>query len=209
MDREPSHIFSFQLQQVSLFKAMVMLLSPLFKKRVKGLLHSESFFTMNLGEPVFSFRRYNFRKIATFMLWNSEADFDSYSDSVVTSLQLKLKPYRKWGEVKEIESAKLYDLKVKESQSVVAVTLARLKIPQVFRFAKYGKPVEKQVRDHKGQTRSFACMRPPNTFCTFSMWKSEKDMESMVFKSNHHTAMQERNRKDFHFEFTTMRFIEL
>ena len=59
-------------------------------------------------------------------------------------------------------------------------------------------------------------MRPLNTFCTFSIWKSEEQMINMVNgKDNkkdgedHKQAMIERARKPFHFEFSTMRFIPI
>ncbi|XBH22264.1 hypothetical protein V5R04_03280 [Jonesiaceae bacterium BS-20] len=48
---------------------------------------------------------------------------------------------------------------------------------------------------------------------TFSIWTSARAMTSMVFgrdqgqSSQHHTAgMAERERRDFHHEFTTLRF---
>ena len=98
---------------------------------------------------------------------------------------------------------------------VVAVTLARLKLSQTMRFTRWGKPVERQVRDHDGKTLALAAMRPPNTFCTFSIWKSEAEMINMVSWSRRATrtakAIASPCRsafvKDFHREFTTMRFV--
>ena len=38
------------------------------------------------------------------------------------------------------------------SQPIVSVTLARMKMLQVLRFLRWGKPVERFVRDHTGVT---------------------------------------------------------
>jgi len=96
---------------------------------------------------------------------------------------------------------------------VVAVTIARMKMFQVPRFLQWGRPVEKLVRDHPGTTLSLASIRYPRTISTFSIWKSMKEMTDMVRghssvpePKRHIDAMKERDRKDFHFEFTTLRF---
>jgi hypothetical protein len=96
---------------------------------------------------------------------------------------------------------------------VVAVTLARMKLPQVPRFIRWGKPVEELVRDHPGATLALAAMRLPRTVSTFSVWTSLREMVAMVHgrsavprPERHAAAMVERQRQDFHFEFTTLRF---
>ena len=127
---------------------------------------------------------------------------------------VRMKKYRRWGGIKEINESHI-DPTLRDPQSpVVAVTLARLKIWETFRFTKWGKPVERQVRDHKGHRLALAAFRPPHHFCTFSIWNNEEEMMGMVFGkrkdsdgTEHRLAMRERNRKAFHFEFATMRFI--
>ena len=96
---------------------------------------------------------------------------------------------------------------------VVAVTLARLKLLQAPRFIRWGKPVEELVRDHPGTTLALAAMRPPRTVSTFSVWRSQREMIDMVRggsdtpgAARHAEAMVERERKNFHDEFTTLRF---
>ena len=96
---------------------------------------------------------------------------------------------------------------------MVAVTLARMKIPQVPRFIRWGRPVEQQVRDNPDASIALAAMRAPHTISTFSAWTSQRAMTNMVRghgdgeKSKRHAeAMKERDRKDFHHEFTTLRF---
>ncbi len=57
-------------------------------------------------------------------------------------------------------------------------------------------------------------MRPLQLFSTFSVWETENEMLNMVQGNkeqmggmNHKEAKQERSRKSFHHEFTTMRFL--
>jgi hypothetical protein len=95
----------------------------------------------------------------------------------------------------------------------VAVTLARLKLPQVPRFIRWGRPVERQVRDDPGQTLAVAAASPPRTVSTFTVWRTAQAMTDMVRgqanvpdRTRHAAAMAERERKDFHLEFTTLRF---
>ena len=96
---------------------------------------------------------------------------------------------------------------------VVAVTLARMKLTQVPRFLRWGKPVEELVRDHPGITLATAAIRPLHTVSTFSVWKSQREMLGMVRGAGnmpkperHAAAMKERQRKDFHTQFITLRF---
>ena len=56
-------------------------------------------------------------------------------------------------------------------------------------------------------------MRLPRTVSTFSVWRSGREMFEMVRghsavpePKRHIAAMAERERKDFHYEFTTLRF---
>jgi hypothetical protein len=88
-----------------------------------------------------------------------------------------------------------------------------MKLFQVPRFIRWGRPVEKLVRDHPGAAFALAAIRLPNTVSTFSIWKSRKEMVDMVHghsavpqPKRHAHAMKERERKDFHFQFTTLRF---
>ncbi|MGZ6465928.1 MAG: hypothetical protein ACXWQJ_01515 [Bdellovibrionota bacterium] len=124
--------------------------------------------------------------------------------------------YRRWGEISELKDIAIAPELAEASKPIVAVTLARLNILQTPRFIKWGKPVESQVRDHKGQRLALAAFRPWNTFCTFSIWKNEAEMLNMVQGrskqsdgESHKRAMLERVRKDFHHEFSTMRFMPI
>ena len=69
------------------------------------------------------------------------------------------------------------------------------------------------MRDHHATTLALAAMRPLGTISTFTVWKSAREMIDMVHgrsaiedPKRHAAAMVERSRKDFHVEFTTLRF---
>ena len=216
-----SEIFTFHLVKMPLLSLLKNLISPLYKNDINGLIHSESFCIMNLGETIVSLKRYNWNSIAFFMWWRNENELEDFLQSQKGEIftqngwHVRMRKYRKWGDIREISHA-IINKNISASQgTVVAVTLARLKLSQTLRFIKWGKPVEEQVRDHKGKNMAYAAIRPLNTFCTFSIWKNEQEMINMVNgKDNndgkdHKKAMVERERRPFHFEFATMRFIPL
>lgn len=214
--KNSKEIFSFHLMKLPVLDVPRFLLSPMHKKNITGLKHSESFFTMNLGELILSAPRYNFTTFAFLAWWQDEVFLDEFlqsSHGFSAGWHIRMKLYRRWGEISELKNATVDPNLASPDKRVVAVTLARLNILQTARFIKWGKPVESQIRDHKGQTMALAAFRPFNTFSTFSIWKNESEMINMVSGRNklydgesHKLAMQERTRKDFHYEFSTMRF---
>jgi len=174
---------------------------------------------MRLGAPVVSPARLQLQNLAMFASWQSEADLDAFlaNDKLGRELaggwHVRLEFIRRWGNVDAFgglpESVRATD----PEEPVVAVTLARMKMPQLPRFIKWGKPVETLVRDDPEQTLALAALRMPRTVSTFTIWKSAEAMEKMVRghssvpqPTRHIDAMGERDRKDFHFEFTTLRF---
>ncbi len=208
-------IFSFHLLKLPLTKVPFYLLGSM--NNVSGLKHSEKLLTMNLGTPITSSSRYNVRNAAFFAWWKEEPSLDEFLESPSGALfhsgwHVRMKLYRRWGQISELKNAIVTPELEKHDQSIVAVTLARLNVFQTARFIKWGKPVERQVRDHQGQVLALAAIRPINTFSTFSIWKNESEMINMVHGRNredgdsHNAAMKERVRKDFHHEFMTMRF---
>lgn len=208
-------IFSFHLRRVRVLEVPRALFT---RPTAPGLRHAESFFTMQLGASVLSPRRYGVCELATLAWWRDEAALDAHlatrrDDDDHWHVRLRL--YRRWGQVAEIADA-VVDAGAARPGPVVAVTLARLKLSETLRFTRYGRPVERQVRDHAGQRLAFAALRPLATFCTFSIWHDEAAMVGMVRGrdeqrdgASHAVAMRERARRDFHHEFTTMRFTAL
>jgi hypothetical protein len=220
MNTETStEIFSYHLLHIPLLEVPRFLYLNDYRRQAAGLRHAECFFTMNLGEPILAPSRFNFRSVALFAWWDKESFLDDFLSKPEQrhfqkdSWHIRMKLYRTWGEIQELRTATVRPELAQPQQPVVAVTLARLKLSQTARFAKWGKPVETQVRRHPGKRHAWASMRPLNTFSTFSIWQSEADMLNMVRGKHevqdgesHKLAMKERIRRDFHHEFMTMRF---
>ena len=174
---------------------------------------------MTLGRPVALPARYHPRQLALFARWDSETAIDDFLATSKLGAELssgwhvRLEFLRRWGHISELAGLPTVAIDHDELRPVVAVTLARLKLSQALRFIRWGKPVEEQVRDNPATTISLAAMRPMGTLSTFSIWNTQKAMTDMVngrssgpFANRHAEAMQERDRKDFHHEFTTLRF---
>lgn len=211
-------VFTFHLRQVALAGMPRALFA---KPAAPGLRHAESFLTMALGNPVLSLRRYALRELATVAWWQHEAALDEFLQSpggrsFAAGWHVRLRLYRRWGCVRELAAAAVHADAEPRIGPVVGLTLARLKLRETLRFTRFGTPVERQVRDHSGKTMALAAMRPLATFCTFSVWRDEHAMVGMVRGrdverdgTSHAHAMQERVRRDFHREFTTMRLVPL
>ena len=212
-------VFSYHLVKTSYFSAFRLMFSPIKPKNIPGLIHAECMTAMTLGSPIFSFSRMLIRQVAVFAQWENEQAIDnflkqnSYGKRLAKGWHTRLVFMRQWGKISKFKITDdnlEIDLK---NEPVVAVTLARMKLFQIPRFIRWGRPVEKLVRDHPSTTLSLASIRFPRTVSTFSIWKSQEEMTDMVKghssvpdPKRHTNAMKERDRKDFHFEFTTLRF---
>lgn len=152
--------------------------------------------------------RYKTSELAFFARWENEEALENFLKThFLNSWHVRLKFYRRWGHLRELNDLPENSINHNQDAPVVGITLARLNLSETIRFLKWGKPVEKLVRDHPGKTFAMASMRPLNTLSTFSIWKNEREMINMVSgKTNHAEAMKEQAQKSFHHEFTTMRF---
>lgn len=151
--------------------------------------------------------------------WESDVAIDEFlantslGRALATGWHVRMAFQRRWGHVSEFHGLPESVGEQDPTAPVVAVTLARMKLPQVPRFIRWGRPVEELVRHHSGTTLAIAAIRLPRTVSTFSVWTSQQEMVDMVRgrssvprPARHAAAMAERLRKDFHFEFTTLRF---
>jgi hypothetical protein len=212
-------IYSFHLAKTDLITTLRNLWWPPSRKRVPGLRHSECMTRMQLGAPILSFERAQFGSFVMFASWDSEEALEDFlrgtplGRKLTDGWHVRLSFLRRWGQVSEFKDLPLVAEVHDTSAPVVAVTLARMRLLQVPRFIRWGRPVEALVRDHPGKTLALAAVRLPSTVSTFSVWRSAQEMTDMVQghsavqrPERHSAAMAERNRKDFHFEFTTLRF---
>lgn len=212
-------VFSYHLAKVSFFKGLKTIILPFNKKNIPGLINSECMTAMTLGSGVFSLERILIGQIAFFAQWENEKYLDqflakdSFGKLLVMGWHTRLKFMRQWGSFNGFAIPnEIHTLDTPDSP-VVAVTIARMKFLEIPRFINWGRPVEKLVRDHPATSLSLASIRFPNTVSTFSIWNSQKEMTDMVIghskvpqPNRHINAMKERDRKDFHYEFTTLRF---
>jgi hypothetical protein len=212
-------IFSFHLAETNSATTIRAMCRPPTRSGTVGLRHAECMAAMTLGSPILSPARLQLRHLAVFASWENEAALDAFLANTYLGRTLsegwhvRLQFLRQWGRVADLDGLPADVEDTDPSQPVVVVTLARLKLPQVFRFIRWGKPVEQLVRDHPGATLALAAIRLPRTFSTFSVWRSQREMTDMVHgkgslpgADRHAKAMVERDRKDFHSAFTTLRF---
>ena len=212
-------LFSFHLAETTPATTAMAMCRPPTSSSALGLRHAECMAAMTLGSPLVSPARMQLRNLAMFAAWESEAALDAFlaetklGRALTAGWHVRLNFLRQWGRFAELGALPANVADADPAQPVVAVTLARLKLPQLVRFIRWGKPVEEQVRDHPGATLALAAFRPPRTFSTFSVWRSQREMTDMVHGrgstlgvDRHAAAMSQRNRKDFHHQFTTLRF---
>ena len=208
-------LFTFHLTQVPVATTVALMRRA---PQATGLRHAECLSLMRLGAPTLSPDRMQLRRLAMFARWDDEAALESFLASrdgewFAAGWHVRMMFLRRWSQL-----AVLADLPARadswtEEDPVVAVTMARLRLPEVPRFLAWGKPVERLVRDHPGATLAVAAMRPPRSISTFSIWESVREMTDMVHghstidgPTRHADAMTERTRRDFHREFATFRF---
>lgn len=186
---------------------------------VPGLVHAECLTQMTLGAPIVSLQRMQFRNLVHFAAWESESAIDDFlgrsplGRSIADGWHLRMTFLRRWGRVREFASLPETVGESDPKAPVAAFTLARMRFPEVPRFIRWGRPVEVLVRDNPETSFAMAAIRYPRTIATFSIWNTQQAMVDMVQghssvaePERHMRAMEERDRRDFHHEFTTLRF---
>ncbi|MFW6598497.1 hypothetical protein ACQBAU_08085 [Propionibacteriaceae bacterium Y2011] len=209
---------SFHLLRANPVTTVRAMVRPPRPASVHGLVHAECLTGMQLGAPVVSPARLQLGRLAMFAAWQDEAALDEFLTRDPLGKQLaggwhvRLEFLRRWGSVSELDLPERTGRALPD-EPVVAVTLARMRLPELPRFIRWGRPVERLVRDHPGATLAMAAIRLPRTVSTFSVWRSTREMVEMVHghtdiaePRRHVDAMGERERRDFHHEFTTLRF---
>ena len=212
-------VHTFHLAKPGLARVAMTLLRPPSAATVAGLRHAECMVPMRLGASIVSPGRWQLRRLAMFAAWEDEAAIDDFlggtslGRALAAGWHVRLRFLRRWGRVAAFDGLPATTGDTDPEAPVVAVTLARLRLLQVPRFIRWGKPVERLVRDHPGATLALAAARPWRTISTFTVWHSAREMDEMVHgrsaipaPERHAAAMVERRRKDFHREFTTLRF---
>jgi hypothetical protein len=212
-------VFTFHIAETHIGTTVRALWRPPTGQEVPGLNHAECMTRMTLGAPILSPARLQLRHLTMFAAWESQGAIDDFlagtalGRALATGWHVRMAFQRRWGYISEFDGLAESVGEQDPAAPVVAVTLARMRLSQVPRFIRWGKPVEELVRDHPSTTLAIAAMRLPHTVSTFSVWTSQQEMVDMVRgrssvprPERHVAAMAERQRKDFHYEFTTLRF---
>ena len=212
-------VHTFHLAKPGLVTTIAALVRPPTSATVAGLHHAECMMPMALGSSLFSPARWQLRRLAIFAAWENESAIDEFLQrtrlgrALAQGWHVRLQFLRRWGHVAAFDGLPAVAGETDLEAPVVAVTVARMKLLQVPRFIRWGKPVERLVRDHPGTTLALAATRPLRTISTFTVWHTAREMLEMVrghgaieAPERHAAAMVERRRKDFHVEFTTLRF---
>jgi hypothetical protein len=211
-------VHSFHLAKPGLWTTMAALVRPPTSATVARLHHAECMVPMRLGSPI-SPARWQAGRLAMFAVWEDESAIDDFLKRtrlgrvLASGWHVRLRFLRRWGQVVAFDGLPVVAAETDPGAPVVAVTVARMKLREVPRFLRWGVPVERLVRDHPGATLALAAMRPWRTITTFTVWKTASEMTDMVHgrsaveaPERHAAAMVELQRKDFHVEFTTLRF---
>ena len=214
-----SEVFSFHLLDTSVRSTIRAVVRPPSSTATSGLVHAECMAVSKLGAPLWSPARLQLGTLAMIARWESDAALDGFLTDAPLGRQLadgwhvRLDFVRRWGSVREFVDPPAEAGDQDPEQPVAALTLARLKHSQIPRFIKWGTPVERLVVDHPAVLLAVAPMRPVRTVATCSVWRTQREMTDMVAgrsdvaeSDRHAAAMAARDRKDFHREFTTLRF---
>lgn len=213
-------LHSFHLAELPRPTAAGLLVRPPAPGRVPGLRHAEALAMMRLGAPTVSAERFQLRRVAVVAAWDDEAalarflDTDRVGRRLAEGWHVRLQYLRRYGEVAALAPLPVRAGDWDPDEPVVAVTLARLRLPELPRFLRWGKPVERLVAGHPAAVFSAAAVRPPHTFSTFSVWRTVREMSEMVHGRSagvagqpaHAVAMAEQRRREFHHESAFMRF---
>lgn len=213
------NVFTFGLAKTSVSTAIGALLSPPAAGSAAGLVHAEILTQMRLGSSILSPQRMQMRSLAMFAAWETEDAIDEFQSTthlgraMASGWHLRMSFLRRWGSVRQFADLPEETGETDPSEPVAAFTLARMRILEVPRFIRWGRPVEQLVRDHPEASLAIAAIRYPRSVATFSIWNSHRALREMVEghsnverPGRHADAMKERDRRDFHHEFTTLRF---
>lgn len=217
--RHEGLIHSFHLAELPARSTARALVRPPAARTTPGLRHAECLAMMQLGSPPISLARLQLGRIAMFAEWEDEPALERFlahdrlGRQLAGGWHVRLQFLRRYGQLAALPDLPPRAGRADPEEPIVAVTLARLKLPELFRFLRWGRPVERLVANHPGTTFATAALRPPRTFSTFSVWRTVREMTEMVHGHSdvpeahtHAVAMAEQQRKDFHHESAFMRF---
>ena len=165
-------VFTFHFAKTTVGTTVRALWHPPTGQEVPGLNHAECMTRMTLGAPILSPARMQLRQLTMFAAWESQVAIDEFladtwlGRALANGWHVRMEFQRRWGYVSEFDGLAERVGEQDPAAPVVAVTVARMKLPQVPRFIRWGRPVEELVRDHPGTTLAIAAIRLPRTVST-------------------------------------------
>ncbi|MGY6501101.1 MAG: hypothetical protein ACXIVQ_09465 [Acidimicrobiales bacterium] len=212
-------IHSYHLAELPGHTNAGILVRPPTAASVEGLQHADCLALMRFGAPIVSPSRLQLRRFAMFAQWDDEASLDRFLGNhplgrrLAEGWHVRLQYLRRFGSLAGMGDLPVTAGEWDNEEPIVAITVARIKFPQLARFLKWGRPVERLITDHPAAVFSTGAFRPPRTVSTFSIWRTVREMADMVHGRSdvphaevHDVAMAEQRRKDFHHESAFMRF---
>lgn len=192
---------------------------PPAPSRVAGSQYAEPLALMRFGSPILSPQRLQLGRFGMFAQWDDEESLerfladDRFGRRLADGWHVRMHYLRRYGSISAMGDLPVTAGEWDPEEPIVAVTVARMKFPQVPRFLRLGRPVEHLIADHPAAVFSTGAHRPPRTVSTFSIWRTVREMTEMVHGRSdvpaahvHQVAMAEQRRKDFHHESAFMRF---
>jgi hypothetical protein len=212
-------IHSFHMAEIPARASAAALVRPPTRSSVSGLQHAETLAMMTFGTPILSPQRLQLRNFLMFAQWDDESALErflaeeSLGRRLASGWHVRMTYLRRFGSIAALGDLPAVAGDWDDEEPIVAVTVARLKVPEVPRFLRWGKPVELLIANHPAAVFSTGAHRPPRTISTFSIWRTVREMSEMVHGHSdvahaevHKVAMAEQRRKDFHRESAFMRF---
>lgn len=124
---------------------------------VPGLDHAESLASMRLGAPVVTPDRLQLRRLAAVARWRDKSSLERFLQHdergrlLAAGWHVRRGLLRRWSTIEALPGLPVRAGRWEQDEPVV-VTLARTSLPQLPRFLRWDRPVERQVRDHAGVT---------------------------------------------------------
>lgn len=212
-------IFTYHIVKISFKEFLKLKFKSFDTKSIEGLLFAQQMHGMTLGASLYSISRIKWNSLVLFAQWEDKNHLHLFLKNhrlgkiYSRGFYIELKAIRQTGSFEKMQIKTDGQSSLEEGENVAALTIAKMKLFELFRFLKWGRPVEKLVRDHPSAIYSNASLKFLNTISTFSIWKNVDEMQNMVLgkseipnANRHHAAMYERDRKDFYKEFSTIRF---
>jgi hypothetical protein len=129
-------VFTFHLARTEIGTTVGTLCRPPTAQQVPGLFRAECMTRMTLGAPILSPARMQLRHLTMFAAWDGHAAIDEFlantrlGRALAAGWHVRMELQRRWGHVAEFDG---FAESVGESDPaapVVAVTLARMKLPR-------------------------------------------------------------------------------